>query len=229
MKDVRVELVVVSVRDRAANALLVRLPGSVWALPGAAVAPGVTLEAAAHAALADQTGVRGVALEQLYSFDRRGGEAVCVAHLGLVSAGRHPLAPGPAVVEVRWFPLDDLPALDTDATQVLEYGRSRVRAKAAYAPIALQLLPEMFTLGELQTAYEAVLGHDLDTRNFRRDVLAAGIVEPAGRSRADGPGRPAGLYRSCGGDFQVLARERRIARAIAGAPEPEPDPEPAGG
>ncbi len=114
--------------------------------------------------------------------------------------------------------MDDPPALAPEAVQVLEYGRSRLRSKAAYAPIALQLLPEVFTLGELQIAYEAVLGHDLDTRNFRRDVLAAQIVEPVGRARADGPGRPAELYRSRAGDFQVLARERRIARAIAGPP-----------
>jgi 8-oxo-dGTP diphosphatase len=91
-----------------------------------------------------------------------------------------------------------------------------VRSKASYAPIALQFLPETFTLGELQTVYEAVLGRALDTRNFRRDVLAAGVVEPTGRTRAEGPGRPALLYRSAGGDFQVLARERRIARAISG-------------
>ena len=135
-----------------------------------------------------------------------------------MAAERHPLTPGASVVEVRWCPLDDLPALDADARAALDYGRARLRAKAAYAPIALQLLPGLFTLGELQAAYEAVLGHEIDTRNFRRDVLAAGVVEPAGRSRADGPGRPAGLYRSASGDFQVLARERRIARAIAGAP-----------
>ena len=50
--------------------------------------------------------------------------------------------------------------------------------------------------------------------SFRRDVLASGIVEALGRTRADGPGRPAELYRSRSGGFQVLARERRIARAI---------------
>lgn len=220
MKTVRVELVVVSVRERSTRALLVRLPGSVWALPGRDVPPGATLEEAARGALAEQTGVRGVALEQLYTFDRAGGEAVSVAHLGLIDAGRHPLAPGPSVVEVRWFATDDLPGLDADAAEVLAYGVARLRAKAAYAPIALQLLPETFTLGQLQTAYEAVLGHDLDTRNFRRDVLAAGVVEPVGRARSEGPGRPAGLYRSAAGDFQVLARERRIARAIAGPAAP---------
>lgn len=219
MKTVRTEIVVIGVREGRINALLLRLPGSVWALPGIDVAPGRTLEAAALGALSDQTDIRGAPLEQLYTFDREAGEAVCVAHLCLVAAGRHMLTPGPGVVEVRWFPMDDLPALGPEATEVLAYGRSRVRAKAAYAPIALQLLPEVFTLGELQGVYEAVLGHELDTRNFRRDVLQAGIVEPTGASRADGPGRPAGLYRSAAGDFQVLARERRIARAIAQAPD----------
>ena len=119
------------------------------------------------------------------------------------------------MVEVRWFPLGDLPALDPDAAEVLAYGHQRLRAKAAYAPIAFQLLPEAFTLGELQSVYEAVLGRGLDTRNFRRDVLGAGVVEPVGPAARGGPG-PArrGLYRFTGGEFQVLARERRIARAI---------------
>jgi 8-oxo-dGTP diphosphatase len=219
MKRVRTEIVVVGVRDGGTQVLLVRLPGSVWALPGVDVAAQTTLEAAARAALADQTGIRGAQLEQLYTFDREGGEGVLVAHLCLVDTERHVLAPGPGVVEVRWFPMDDPPALDAETTGVVEYGRARVRAKAAYAPIALQLLAETFTLGDLQGVYEAVLGHPLDTRNFRRDVLQAGVVEPTGSSRADGPGRPAALYRSRAGDFQVLARERRIARAIAMAPD----------
>jgi 8-oxo-dGTP diphosphatase len=220
MKSVRTEIVVIGVRGGRAHTLLVRLPGSIWALPGADVPAGNTLEAAARAALQEQTGIRGAHLEQLYSFDREGGAGVCVAQLCLVASERHALTPGPGVVEVRWFPMHDLPGLDADATAVLEYGRSRVRTKAAYAPIALHLLPEAFTLGELQAVYEAVLGHGLDTRNFRRDVLQAGVVEPTGSTRGEGPGRPAGLYRSGGGDFQVLARERRIARATGSVRAP---------
>ena len=215
MKRVNVRLVVLTVRGRALEALLERLPGSVWALPGGEVGAGATLEAAASRALEQQTGVRGIRLEQLYTFDRDGGEGVTVAHLALAPAERHPLAPGPDVVEVRWLPLGDLPALDPGDAEILEYGRARVRAKAAYAPIALDLLPEAFTLAELQAVYEAVLERPLDTRNFRRDVLASGAVRPLGRTRSDGPGRPAGLYRASGGDFQALAPERRIARAIA--------------
>jgi 8-oxo-dGTP diphosphatase len=216
VKQVNVRLVVVSVREQRLETLLVRLPGSVWALPGAPVGDGATLEAAASRALEAQTGVRGLRLEQLYTFDRDGAAGVSVAYLALIAAERHPLAPGSEVVEVRWFPLSDLPALDACDAEILEYGRARVRAKAAYAPIALDLLPDAFTLGELQGVYEAVLDRPLDTRNFRRDVLASGVVEPLGRVRSEGPGRPARLYRSAGGDFQVLAPERRIARAIAG-------------
>lgn len=217
MKTVTTELVALSVRGGALEALLVRLPGNRWRLPGGAVDPGVPVEAACRAALAQQTGVRGIVLEQLYSFDRDGGDGLCVAQLALVAADRHPLAPGPGVVEARWFPLGapGMPVLDDDSAAVLAYGLARIRAKAAYAPIALHLLPEEFTLGELQGAYEAILGHALDTRNFRRDVLAGGVVQDAGSVRAEGPGRPARLYRSAGGDFQVSARERRIARAIA--------------
>ena len=156
MKQVDVRLVVLTVRRRALEALLVRLPCHVWALPGAAVRPGATLEAAASRALEGQTGVRGIRLEQLYTFDRDGGSGVSVAHLALAPAERHPPTPGPEVVEVRWFPLADLPALEASDARILDYGRARVRAKAAYAPIALDLLPEAFTLAELQAVYEAV-------------------------------------------------------------------------
>lgn len=217
MKRVSVRLVVLTVQSGPLEALLLRLPGSVWALPGAEVGAGSTLQAAASRALDEQTGVRGIRLEQLYTFDRDGGAGITVAHLGLVPPQRHPLAPGPGVVEVRWFPLGDPPALDPADAAILDYGRARVRAKAAYAPIAHDLLPESFTLGDLQAAYEAVLDRRLDTRNFRRDVLASGAVEPLDRVRSDGRGRPARLYRSAGGDFQALAPERRIARAIAEA------------
>jgi 8-oxo-dGTP diphosphatase len=217
VREVDVRLVVLTVRERRLEALLLRLPGSTWALPGAPVGSAATLEAAASQALERQAGVRGARLEQLYTFDRDGGAGVSVAHLALVPAERHPLSPGAEIVEVRWLPLGDLPALDPFDLEILEYGRARVRAKAAYAPIALDLLPDAFTLGELQDVYEAVLERPLDTRNFRRDVLASGAVEPVGRTRSEGPGRPARLYRSAGGDFQALAPERRIARAIAGA------------
>jgi len=213
MKDVAAELAVFTVRGARLEALLLRRRASVWALPGGTVGEGVTVEGAALEALAAQTGVRGIAVEQLYTLDRP-PNGLAVAFLALIASARHPISPGADVVEVHWFALDDLPPLSADAAEVLRYAHARLRAKTTYAPIAFQLLPEAFTLGELQAVYEAVLETPLDTRNFRRDVLAAGVVEPQEGVRAEGRGRPARLYRSKAGDFSVVARERRIARAL---------------
>ncbi len=213
MTQVSVELVVMTVQDGALDVLLVRRPGNVWALPqGPTLGSPLAVDAAR--ALADQTGITDIRLEQLYSFDRDGDTQVAVSYIALIAADRHPLAPGTDIVEVRWFPLDDLPALATGHAESIGYGHARLRAKTAYAPIAVELLPETFTLGELQAVYEVVLGEHLDTRNFRRDVLGGGIVEEAGTARRPGPGRPARLYRSRGTDFAVVARERRIAGRI---------------
>jgi 8-oxo-dGTP diphosphatase len=216
VKSVTVEVVVLALREGRLSALLARRPGSVWALPGAPVREG-GLAANARTALVSQTGIVDVPLEQLYTFDRQMGDGLSVAYLALIAGERHPLAPGADVVELRWFPLVDLPPLPDDAREVLRYGQTRLRAKAAYAPIAVGLLPETFTIGELQAVYETLLETPLDPRNFRRDVLAAGVVAPVGRARSDGPGRPAQLYRATGADFAVVARERRVARAIAAA------------
>jgi len=216
MKRLEVEVVVFTVRQGRLEALLVRGPGNAWALPGRPASGTLPLAEQARSALAEAAGVRDVELEQLYSFDRDEGAAVAVTYMALIAAEPHPLAPGPEVVEVRWCDVDDLPDLPAQQSRALEYGHQRLRAKSAYAPIAFQLMPEAFTMRELRHAYEAVLGVSLDPRNFRRDVLTAGVVESAGRTRSQGPGRPAQLYRSVGGEFSVVARERRIARAISG-------------
>jgi 8-oxo-dGTP diphosphatase len=213
MTQVSVELVVMTVQHGALEVLLVRRPGNVWSLP-AGPTHGSPLATDAAETLFAQTGISGIRLEQLFSFDRAADTQVAVSYLALIAADRHPLAPGPDIVEVRWFALDDLPALVTGHADAIAYGHARLRAKTAYAPIAVQLLPETFTLGELQAVYEVVLGERLDTRNFRRDVLGAGIVEEAGTARRHGPGRPARLYRSRGSEFAVSARERRIAGRI---------------
>jgi len=213
MTQVSVELVVMTVHHGALEVLLVRRPGNVWSVP-AGPTSGTPMAIDAARTLSEQTGIAGIRLEQLFTFDRGGDSQVAVSYLALIAADRYPLAPGPEIVEVRWFALDDLPALVTGHADAIAYGHARLRAKTAYAPIAVQLLPETFTLGELQAVYEVVLGERLDTRNFRRDVLGAGIVEEAGTARRAGPGRPARLYRSRGTEFAVIASERRIAGRI---------------
>ena len=216
---VRIETAVFTVLDGRLEVLLGRVGGGTWSLPVAGPGGGGVLEHAAAGAVEAMSGVRGIAVEQLYTFDR-GGEEVAVAYLALIDAGRHPISPGEDVAEVRWFAHDDLPSLAPGQDAVVGYGLQRLRAKTAYAPVAVNLLPDLFTLGEMQAVYEVLLGRGLDARNFRRDVLRAGVVEESGQVRAEGRGRPARLYRSAGGFFAVDARERRVARAISSGDDP---------
>jgi 8-oxo-dGTP diphosphatase len=95
---------------------------------------------------------------------------------------------------VRWWPIDDLPPLAFDHYDILSYALTRLRYKLEYTAVGFELLPEEFTLSELQSAYEIVLGEELDKRNFRRKILSASVIEPSGSYRA-GEGRQARLYR----------------------------------
>jgi 8-oxo-dGTP diphosphatase len=78
---------------------------------------------------------------------------------------------------------------------IVDYALVRLRAKLGYTAIAFHLLPPSFTLSEVQTVYEAVLGREVDKRNFRRRIHAAGLLEGTGESRREGSHRPARLYR----------------------------------
>lgn len=223
MKSVDIVVAVFTARDDALRILLVRRPGTVWALPSGEAETDRTVEQAARDELADQTGIAAIPLEQLYTFDRDDGARLTVAYIASIPPDRHAVTPGGEAVEVRWFPVDDRPPLIDHHDEVADAARRRVRAKAAYAPIAFEMLPGTFTLSELQAVYEAVLGAPLDPRNFRRDVIAGGAVEAVGRQRRTGPGRPAQLFRATGTPFAVDPEERRASRLIATVGEADED------
>lgn len=185
-----------------------------WAVPGSFTRPGETLDDTARRAVHDKAGLDEVWLEQLQTYDQSTASGttrvVSVVQLALVNA-----ASATPAGEADWWPADDLPgALAFGQERFVSDGVARLRAKARYAPLAFQLLGDAFTLADLQVVYEAVLGHELDVRNFRRDVLASGTVEETGDVRRQGPGRPAKLYRHTAGEFAVDAGERRLARLI---------------
>lgn len=226
---VAVDVVLCSVVADRLHALLLRRPYAPfegdWSLPGSFSTPDETLDETARRALAGKTGVTDVWLEQLATFDQpeRGdapgrdprGRVVSVAYLAL---GEQDVLTDSGD-DVAWWPVDDLPApLAFDHERIVDVAVARLRAKTRYAPVAFELLPDEFTLPELQAVYEAVLGEDLDVRNFRRDLRDAGVIEETGATRSDGPGRPAKLYRSVPGAFAVDADERRVAERIHRTP-----------
>jgi 8-oxo-dGTP diphosphatase len=169
-----------------------------WAIPGGFVHVHESIDDAARRELEEETGVRDVYLEQLYTFgdperDPR-GRVITVAYFALV-AGEVPTRAGDDAAAAAWHSAYALPALAFDHADILRYALQRLRYKLEYTSVGFELLPNEFTLSELQNAYEIVLGEKLDKRNFRRRILEAGVLAETNKYRAEGQGRPAKLYR----------------------------------
>lgn len=165
-----------------------------WAIPGGLLASSEDLDAAAARKLFDETGVKDVYLEQLYTFhnlDDRDG--VAVAYFALVHHRNAKLAPREAW-QPKWFAVRDLPPLAFHNDQVIDYALRRLRAKLDYTNVAYSLLPEYFTLSQLQRVYESILNRPLDKRNFRKRMLSLGLMVPSDRRVMEGAHRPARLY-----------------------------------
>lgn len=155
--------------------------------------PHESLDVAARRIVRERLGYEGNYLEQLYTFNRFGQSEgdVVVGHIALFRQ-RDDLR---EAHDVHWTMVKSARFADELDQQVLDYAQVRLRAKLGYTNIAFHLLPEAFTLTELQQAYEHVLDHPVDKRNFRRRMTAAGILDHIHRQRRDGSHRPAALYR----------------------------------
>jgi 8-oxo-dGTP diphosphatase len=202
---VTVDVVIFSLREGQLQALLVQRAAppfkGKWAIPGGFVRPDEDLEQAARRELEEEADVRDVYLEQLYTFgdpnrDPR-GRVITVAYFALVS-GEVAIRAGDDASEAGWHSMRALPELAFDHDEILQYACQRLRYKLEYTSVGFELLPNEFTLTELQTAYEIVLGEKLDKRNFRRRLLESGILKETDKYREGperGQGRPALLYR----------------------------------
>jgi 8-oxo-dGTP diphosphatase len=164
-----------------------------WALPGRRVRREEDLGTAARTVLEEFAGIRDPRhLEQVGTFgdperDPR-GRVVSVSYLALL--------PRPQALSAGacWFPLERVRDLAFDHATILDSALARLRAKLTYTTVAYGLLPDEFTLSDLQAVYESALGRPLDKRNFRRKLRSLGVVEEAAGQRR-GAHRPARLYR----------------------------------
>lgn len=200
---VAVDVAIFTVLDHALHLLLVKVRSGTfaghWALPGGRVRVEESLDQAARRELAARTGVRRVYLEQLYTFGSPGRDphdrVVSVAYLALMPHGGRFQGSrrDSRYADVAWCSVARLPRLAYDHRAVVTAALARVRAKLAYTNLVYGLLPEEFTLSELQEMYEAILARTLDRRNFRKKILSLGLLHRRGRVRR-GPHRPAALY-----------------------------------
>ena len=168
-----------------------------WALPGGWLPPHEELEDAAARTLAETTGLHPSYLEQLYTFgkvDRSPtGRVISVVYWALVRADEALKAIQGE--NVQWFPADHLPELAFDHNDIVKYALERLRTKVEYSEIAHSFLGETFTIAQLRSVHEAVLGHKLDAANFRRSVATSPDLIDTGEVLAGTPHRPPKLFR----------------------------------
>ncbi len=167
-----------------------------WALPGGRWDGNMSLEEAAARKLVEETGASDLYLEQLFTASHLdvSQPSVAVAYFALVEEQRVRLRASEEWPPA-WHRVDVLPPLAFRNNDVITQAVERIRAKLEYTNLAYGLLPECFTLRELQATYEAILGHPFDRRNFRKRMLSAGLIEPTGETHRKGAHRPALLYR----------------------------------
>ncbi|CAN5906029.1 NUDIX domain-containing protein [soil metagenome] len=209
-----VDLVVLTVRDAALQALIVTRGAEPYAgrlaLPGGFVHAEEDPLDAAERELREETGVTELRghLEQLATYGRVDrdprGRVVSIAWLALVPDPGPPTA-GTDAAAAAWHPVDALAArsLAFGHDQILTDGVERARSKLEYTPLGAAFCPPAFTINELREVYQAVWGVDLDPRNFHRKVSGTpGFVIATGGRTTRGGGRPARLYRV--GDVTLL-------------------------
>jgi len=201
---ITVDIVIFTIKNDALKVLLVKRKlapyKDQWALPGGFVREKEALDHAARRELEEETGVKDVYLEQLYTFgkpqrDPR-GRIVTVAYFALVSSNKiiKPIAKTD-VYEADWHSMYDLPKkLAFDHADILAYALKRLRYKLEYTTVGFQLLPRKFTLTELQNVYEIIMHKKLDKRNFRKKIASLNVLKALNETKMEGAHRPAQLY-----------------------------------
>ncbi len=201
--SVTVDVVMMTLRQRDLQVLLVKRRSwpyeGMWAIPGGFVNINESLEDAANRELQEETSVQDVYLEQLYTFGDPNRDprtrVITVVYFALIDGQQLSVKAADDAADVGWFSVYQLPPLAFDHEKIIQYTLSRLRGKLNYTAIAFNLLPEQFTLRELQRVYEIILHKKVDKRNFRKKVLATGILEDTGAKKMEGTHRPARLYR----------------------------------
>jgi len=138
-------------------------------------------------------------LEQLYTFGGVNrdpfGRVVSVAYIGMLPTSEIKTKTTEEHKKIEWFSVDKLPLLAYDHKKILKLAISRLQSKLEYTNIICNLLPEEFTLTEMQKAYEIILKKELDKRNFRKKIDSLNFIKETGINTVGGAHRPAKLYK----------------------------------
>lgn len=202
--EITTDVVIFTIKDNKLQVLLVKRANEPfkgrWAIPGGFIRLSENLDNAALRILKEKTNVDNIYLEQLYTFGDPlrypSSRVITCAYFALIRSDDIKLSFDNAqgITEVQWHEVYNLPTLAFDHKEIIEYSLKRMRERLEFCPIAFQLLPEKFTLTELQKSYELILDMKLDKRNFRKKVLTGSVLKELNEYTKIGSKRPARLY-----------------------------------
>jgi 8-oxo-dGTP diphosphatase len=172
-----------------------------FALPGYFVENTEAIETAAQRILYESTGLKGIYMEQFYTFGALGrhpqGRVITVAYYAMIRlTGQKDVKPvSDFAKQAVWVNVKDIPELAFDHSRIFRKGFEKIRNKISYQPIAFELLPEKFTLTQLQNLYEVILNKKLDKRKFRKKILSYDILKELDEKQKGVSYRAAKLYK----------------------------------
>jgi len=201
--SVTTDIVIFTVENAILKVLLIKRKDApfkgCWALPGGFVRIDESADDCALRELEEETGIRDIYLEQLYTFSEPGRDprerVISVAYFALSPCQGLSVQAGTDADDAAWQDIDALPKLAFDHQDIIEKARERLTAKMEYSTLGLMFMPDEFTLSEVQGLYEIVSGQERDKRNFRKWLLSLDVIEETGGMKASGAHRPAKLYK----------------------------------
>lgn len=196
--------------------LLLRWKGTQeWSLPGGPVSQAESVDGAAYRVLKERTGLDQIFLQQFRVFgevvrydrqeiqeklqhlidpDKWYQRAVSIGYYALVDYSKVLPSPDEYTDECQWWNIQELPDLLFDHVHIIQEARKALRIQLSWQPLGHKLLPDQFTLPELQRLYETILGRALDPRNFQRKMLGLGILDRLPERRRGGAYKSPYLY-----------------------------------
>jgi 8-oxo-dGTP diphosphatase len=184
-----------------------------WSLMGGFVSATESVDDAAYRILEDLTGLRSIFLEQLYTYghpDRdSAGRVISVAYYALININNYDEELGQKH-GAQWFAMDEIPKLVFDHSAMVEKAMRRLKRKTIIQPIGFELLPEKFTLTQLQQLYEAIHQQDIDKRNFRKKILSIDILTKLDEKDKESSRRGAFLYKFNKEKYDYLTNKENL-------------------
>ena len=206
------DVVVFNIRKWKLKVLLIKMNKKpfvwLWAVPGWLIQKDELCAEEASRILFEATNVSDLYLEQLKVFDdlKRDPKerVISIAHMAIIKKDDLNIKTDDRYSDIDWFDVLDLPTLAYDHSEIIKYAYGRLKWKVTYSTIILSLMPDSFTLSELQNVFEIVLDKQLDKRNFRKKILKIWVIEETWEKRTIWTPRPASLYKFMKNDLEFV-------------------------